>query len=187
MGEIRSALDIALEKAARLGKMTAEELRRQQQEKLDRIAGALIARYAITRPGQLGIEIDKHPEQERRQLRRAALALLLAEVDLAEPARARKILQAISPLGEGQDADSFCQEANTIISEYEEAARGLSREIERQGRDVLHQRRISGSALRSVNPNARTVWQQSRDELARPFAGRLETARAALAATLHDQ
>jgi hypothetical protein len=60
-----------------------------------------------------------------------------------------------------------------LFQEYAEAENKERQEIEKMGGEMLHQLRISGTAISRLNIRAKEEWQKKLDQTARPFDERL--------------
>ena len=60
-----------------------------------------------------------------------------------------------------------------LFQEYREAEKEKRQEIERTGSEILHQLRISGTAISQINVQAKDEWQKKLSELSRPYEERL--------------
>ncbi len=69
-----------------------------------------------------------------------------------------------------------------LFAEYREAEQKKRREVETAARGVLHQLRISGSAIGSVNPEVVPEWKNELDRIAQPYRERLDDIKAELRA-----
>lgn len=160
MSEIKSTLDLVLERTAGLS-LSPEEKARQEADELDKQAQGLAARLNSggLRSRELGAELDLRPPAERAALVRAAAGRLVDLVDFNEAEINPQIREALEILL-GQAAEPVWEELNLARREY---LAGLDREraldIERL-RAELAARGFSGSALR---PKPRTELDQ------RPF------------------
>jgi len=84
MSELKSAWEIAQEKANKLGKLSAEELQRQREEECRQIGQGIAQRY-LDNPESLSldIELNKHPEEGRGLIRKAVASHLIQALDLS--------------------------------------------------------------------------------------------------------
>lgn len=193
MGELKSAWEIAQGKADKLGKLSAEELQQQREEKCRQIGQAIAQRYLDNVESlNLGIELDRHPEEERGLIKRAVASRLIQALDLSTGwgtrggpgaavetyrsggacPRLDKIVQAIGSLEPKSGA--ITERVRQLFQEYEGATREARHEIERKGKEILHQLRISGTAVGDINVEAMPQWQQTWHRLRKPFEPRLD-------------
>jgi hypothetical protein len=71
-------------------------------------------------------------------------------------------------------------EIEQLFGEYREAGQKKRREVETAARGVLHQLRISGSAIGSVNPEVVPEWKNELDKIALPHREKLDSLKARL-------
>jgi len=192
MSDLKSAWEIAREKADRLGRLSAKELQ-QQREEACRQAGTGIAQRYLDSPRTVDprAELGKHAEEERALVRAAIVKRLVEALDLGgEPSTAAgaagygqkdtaslrlgKTIDAIAALEPGSGA--IIEQLRELFQEYGAAVGKTQRkqEIERKGRETLHRLRISGTAVGDINVEAAAQWQQSWQELSQAFAARLD-------------
>jgi hypothetical protein len=178
MGEIKSAWEIAMEKAEKLEKLPPEELRRQKEEKYASIGQVLVDKYLGGLDlWQLDVELDKHSGEERDLLREAAIFKLAHSIDLENPERLGRIMEGISYLRQGEDIKEIGKELDRLFQEYKQVEQKEREEMEKSSGEILHQLNISGSAIGGFNPKAVGEWQQESQKLAQPFREKLEMLR----------
>ena len=176
--EIKSALEIALEKAQRLGALSEEEKQSLKNEELAAAGEALAERYLNGLPlRDIEIELAGRAEQDRRITSHHLLNHLLDRIDMVPVERNDKILNAIQQLS----GDSgIVQSIRDLIQEYESAIEKAKREnlsaLETAKRNELESKGISGSA---VQPALETSleWKQIRQNLDSHYQERLEEIR----------
>ena len=170
MGEMKSAWEIAQERASRLGKLSPEEERRQKEEECRETGSALARRWLEGR--EQTIELANSPEEQKEPIKRAILEHMIEAIDLKGLGKLERIIQGItmSKLG----ADSATEQIKQLAQEYEEAKRERIGEIEREGREILHQMRISGTAVGGINIEAAADWQKSEEQWIQSFTPRLD-------------
>jgi len=82
MGELKSAWEIAQEKADRLGKLSAEEIQRQREQECRQIGRAIAQRY-LDSPESLSLALELDKYQDKKDLvRQASLTHLTQAIDL---------------------------------------------------------------------------------------------------------
>ncbi len=179
MAELKSAWEIAQGKADKLGKLSAEELRQQGEEKCRQIGEAIAQRYLDNvEPLNLGIELDKHLEEERELIKRAVASRLIQAMDLRfftsfrMTDKLEKTIQGIASLE--PQSRAITERLRQLFQEYEGATREARHEIERKDKEILHRLRISGTAVGDINVEAMPQWQQTWHRLRKPFEPRLD-------------
>jgi len=207
MSELKSAWEIAQEKANKLGKLSSQEIQRQREQKCRQIAEATAQKYLDSaEPLNLATELNNYPLEERDLIGRAILNHLIQAMGLESwsgtspdptneckivvagfiPAsqltrcnrsggvhpRLEKIVQGIAAMG--PNLQSIVEQIRELSQEYEQAAGKSRQAIENRGREILHQLRVSGTAVDGINIEATQEWQQSWHKLSEPFALRLD-------------
>jgi hypothetical protein len=184
VGEIKSAWELAMEKVDKLGKLSPEELRQQKEDKCRSVGQALTEKYLSgSSLRDLKIELDKHKGEERELVRAALASKLIDAIELGDPERLAKVVEAISGLKlRSEDGLPAARgEIEGLFAEYREAEQKKKREVETAARGVLHQLRISGSAIGGVNPEVVPEWKSELDKIAQPYRERLGDMKAKLA------
>ena len=179
MGKLKSAWEIAQEKADRLGKLSAEEMQRQREQECRQIGRAIAQRY-LDNPEPLSLAIELNKSQEKKDLvRQATLTHLTQAIDLrfltsfgmtSKPERIIQGIAAIEP-----KSQSILERIRGLAQEYEPLADKTRRAIEIKCRETLHQLRISGTAVGNINIEATPQWQQSWHLLTEPLESRLDS------------
>lgn len=173
--EIKSAWEIAMEKVEKLGKFSPEELKKKNEEKFAQIGQVLADKYLGGLDlWQLEIELDKYGIDERALLKEAVASKLAQAIELENYERLSSVIDGISYLKQGGTIREIEDEIKELFQEYKQAEQEGSKEIEKSAREILHQLRISGSAIGAVNPKAVGEGQQELDRLAQPYRERLE-------------
>jgi len=132
----------------------------------------------------LKLELDKYKGEERELVRVALASRLIDAIELGEAERLAKVVEVISGLklkSEG-GLPAATGEIERLFAEYREAEQKKRREVETAARGVLHQLRISGSAIGSVNPEVVPEWKSELDKIAQPYRERLDDIKAELRA-----
>jgi hypothetical protein len=178
MAELKSAWEIAQEKADKLGKLSAEEQRQQMEQRCQQTGRAMAQRYLGNWEQQrLAIELSSRPEEEQKLITQAIIAHLSEALSLrtASPqdTRLEKILQGIATVK--PELQPTTSQISLLIQEYHQAGNRTRQEIESKTRERLHQLRISGTAVGEINIEAIPQWQEAWHELAQPFEQRLNS------------
>jgi hypothetical protein len=181
VGEIKSAWELAMEKVNKLGKLSPAELRQQKEDKCRSIGLGLAEKYLSgSALRDLKIELDKQKGEERETVKAALASRLIDAIELGDAEMLAKVVEAISGLKlKGEDGLPAARgEIEGLFAEYREAEQKKRREVETAARGVLHQLRISGSAIGSVNPEVVPEWKDELDKIARPYCERLHDIKA---------
>lgn len=173
MGEIKSAWEIAQAKAAKLGKLSADEERQQREKEFSQIGTAIAQRYLSHGNRQnIHAELSRYSSEERLIISQAIIGELAQTIDLRSHDMFDRTATGIVSLR--PEAEGTIQQIKELRQEYGQALRRTRQEIEARVKDVLHQLRISGSAVSGINVEADQEWQQRTPELAQPFQERLD-------------
>ena len=173
MGELKSAWEIAQERANRLGKLSATEEDQQARQRCDQI-GQVLAQKWLDSSQQLDIsaELKKHKEAERNIIKQAIIEHLAEAIEFtATQDIKKKVIEGIGGLG--PELQPKAEEMGKLVQEYEGAEQKIRQELESNYGETLHKLRISGTAVDAINIEATPEWQPARQELLEVFTPRL--------------
>ncbi|MBT9149222.1 MAG: hypothetical protein AAGB97_05025 [Dehalococcoidia bacterium] len=185
MGEMKSALERALERAEGLGTLSPEEMRKRKEGEHILIGEGLAKRYLEHGfSGVLPEGISKYNGEEKSVVARAALSVLLQSIGLEDNDLSEKAIRGILDLKGDERIESTCQEIEGVLYEYHQAKQRCHQEkraaIEKSVRESLHRRRISGSAVGEINTGTGEEWKRIVSELQSRFDGRLSKLKTSL-------
>lgn len=137
MAEIRSTMDLVMERAARMGKATGAEIEEDTARKLGmQLAGT----YLNEEESSLTAVLAEQNPALQVAIRQGVLTALLRNIflprdDMAEQ-RANRAIKGLLDLGEktGADLVSICQEIGHIIGQYGQHRQQLREQLETQMR-----------------------------------------------------
>jgi hypothetical protein len=176
MGELKSAWEIAQERAARLGKLSPEEEEEQERQRCREIGQALAQKWlGSSQELDLTAELAKHEQKEEAVIKQALIEHLVRAIELTAPqgvSTSKRIIEVISSLQ--PELQSRATEISQLIQEYELAEQRIRQELESKGRETLHQLRISGTAVGAINIEAAQEWQLARQELMESLTPQLD-------------
>jgi hypothetical protein len=182
MSEIKSAWEIAQEKADRLGKLSVEEKEQQERQRHRQIGQALAQKWLdSSRRLNMTEELNKYEEKEREIIKQALIEHLVEAIELTTTqgmSRTKKVIGALSGLG--PELQSKAEEISHLVQEYEDAKQKMRQELESSYRETLHKLRISGTAVDAVNIEADPKWQPAHRGLIESFTPRLNELKQAL-------
>ena len=183
MGELKSAWEIAQERADRLGKLSAEEKEQQERQGYRQIGQMLAQKWldSSQRLDMTAAELNKHEEKEREIIKQAVIEHLVEAIEFTTTRginSVKRVIEAISSLG--PELQPKAEEIGQLVQEYEEAEQKIRQELESDYRETLHQLRISGTAVDAINIEANPQWQLARQELVEAFTPRLNDLKRAL-------
>ena len=180
MGEIKSAREIAQDKADKLGNLSPEEKRKQQEEKY-KLAGRALANKYLEKASAnyLTSETKKYNGQDRLMVIHAIIERLLELLDIKHNQNTQKISEGIRAIGDSREIDIIDQ-IDRLINEYQNAEAKESIRIETEGKEILHGMRITGTAIGSINVRANIQWNQYIEQLCLPYQERLNNLKQSL-------
>ena len=172
--KIRSALEIALAKAEKLGVPSEEEKQEAMREKLAATGGGLAKRYLNGLPlRDLEAELAKIPDNDAEVVRRHLKSHLLDAIDLESTGHNDKSLGAIQHLfGESDTVQSI----RDLVQEYAGAVESVRAKnlpaLEAAKMEELRQRGISGPAIKpSVERSP--AWVGLRQQLSASYEAQI--------------
>jgi hypothetical protein len=182
MSELKSAWEIAQERANRLGKLSAEEKEQQERQGYRQI-GQVLAQKWLDSSQRLDMtaELNKYEEKERDIIKQAAIEHLVEAVELTTTQginSVKRVIEAISSLK--PELQPKAEELGQLVQEYEGAEQKIRQELESNYRETLHQLRISGTAIDSINIEDNHQWQLAHQELVEALTSRLNDLKQAL-------
>jgi hypothetical protein len=148
---VKSAFELAMEKVSGLPELTPEEIAEQKEREYRTIGEGLSYRYlqdAIDAKS-LVPEMEKHPGDSGRIVRRAFISGLCDSIQLEDVEAAGKALKGLRELAE--DREDFLKNTELywdILGSYERQVKERFQEFENVARDDLARLGISGSAIR---------------------------------------
>jgi hypothetical protein len=182
MSELKSAWEVAQERANRLGKLSAQEKEQQERQRYRQIGQAL-AQKLMDGSQRLDVsaELNQHEEEEREIIRQAVIEHLVEAIEFTATKgvdSVKRVIEAISSLK--PELQPRAEEIGQLVQEYELAEQKIRQELESQYRQTLHQLRISGTAVDTINIEDNPQWQLARQGLVESFAPRLNALKQAL-------
>ncbi len=178
MAEIKSTLEIAMERAAAMGGGDRQELDREEAVRRGQVAGRRVLNGDL-KPAELLGELADLDPAARRAARAAAVRVLLDGV----PEQKNLALPALKALCEGTPAEEELGGLVEAVAAMDQAITSLAAALAAEQAERLEQAGISGSAVKP-NPLAHPDYQaRSQQAVAEP-AARLAQAKQALARAL---
>jgi hypothetical protein len=171
--QIKSSIELAMEKMAKLPKLTKDEIR-ERQEKEYAPQGQALARDLLTgvlAETRLEAELFKHEDERGRIVRKAFSASLCQAINLEDAETTAKVCNAIKLLVH----DDYLEEAarhldglDGMLRDYERQKQQELAAIEEAEGACVRDLGVSGSAIR-LNPRENERWRQKWSELQQAF------------------
>jgi hypothetical protein len=182
MSELKSAWEIAQEKANRLGNLSAEEKEQQERQRHRQIGQALARKWLdSSRRPNIAQELDRYEERERGVIKQALIEHLAKVIEFTNTQgidSMKKVIEALSSLA--PELKPKAEEIVQLVQEYEGAEQKIRQELESSYRETLHKLRISGTAVDAINIEADPKWQPAHRGLVESFTPRLNDLKRAL-------
>jgi len=182
MSEMKSAWELAQERANRLGKLSAQEKEEQERQTYRQIGQALAQKLMDgSRELDIAAELSKHEEKGKDTIRQAMIEHLVEAIELTTAKgvdNVKGVVGAISSLK--PELQPRAEEVGQLTQEYQLAEQKVRQELEGSTKETLHQLRISGTAVGAINLEDNPQWQLARQRLAESFAPRLNALKQAL-------
>lgn len=185
MTEIRSTMDLVLERAARMGKASADEL---EQEDTRKQGMKLAAAFLDSKIDNLMNSLSELPGEKQMAVRQGMVEVLLRNIFLprGETAKERtdRAAKGVIELGGGAgDLSSICAEMQHILGQYNQHREQLKTQLEEQVKvqyeQLLAQQR-DGMPGESANPELalqakiKEEWTRLETELSDQYNQALE-------------
>lgn len=185
MTEIRSTMDLVLERAARMGKASAGEL---EQENIRKQGMKLAAEFLDSKIDNLMNSLSELPGEKQMAIRQAMVEVLLRNIflprDEVAKKRTDKAAAGIVELGGGAgDLSSICAEMQHILGQYNQHREQLKTQLEEQVKAQYEQllaQQKGGMPGESVNPELalqakiKEEWTRLETELSDQYNQALE-------------
>lgn len=184
MAEIKSTMDLVMERAARFGKASREELR---QEELRKKGMLLAVDFLEDRIDSLQEAVSARNREDQAAVRRGAAESILRNIflprDDIQRQRADRALQgALDLSGGARDAASICRELQTVFDGYDQHREQLRGQLEEQIRmqyEHLLARQAGVQAERikidpTLQPKFQEEWGRIEGELNKQYGRALD-------------
>ncbi len=180
--ELKSAFDIALERASKLGGISSDEKQKLKEEKLASIGIALAKRYMSGLPiRDVEMELEKY-KQDGREIVDHLLASLMDKLDMKDPDGAEPVLEAARHFS---GKPKVVENIRALLGEYhksrEKAWHESQSKLGAAKRKELKQKGISGSAVEPAIETS-TEWLQVEQQLDSTYKKRLQEMKISLQA-----
>jgi len=182
MGELKSAWELAQERANRLGKLSAEEKEQQDRQGYRQVGQALAQKHLdSSQQLDMAAELNKYEENERDVIQKAVIERLVEAIELTAARGMDSVKRAVETISSlGPELQSKAEEIGQLFQEYELAEQSVRQELGSGYRETLHKLRISGTAVDAINIESNPQWQSARQGLVESLAPRLNALKQAL-------
>lgn len=146
---VKTALELALEKVAKMPKLGSEELEGQKKEQLLSAGSTLANRLLSGKLHQkdLALELTKYPEESQATVRNAILDTLHGMVVLNDPAANDRIISLASKVNEKLEAEALRSAIDDVIAAYQQQRRAKQVEMIEMKQEEYAELGISGTGF----------------------------------------
>ena len=153
--QIKSAWEIAMEKAEKLGKLSEEEMKKTRRDTYGLIGGGIAKKYLSGLPiRDLHIELGKYTGDERELVMEFLFSTLAAAISLDDVEGTIKALDAWLSIKQSDETGTAVNDINNLLQDYkneietkDESAAGEAE------KDILHQLEGEGISGPAILPN----------------------------------
>ena len=167
MAEIKSTMDMVLERAAR---MAAAATANDDNEDLIKTGMRLAADFLNQKETDLAQLLDAQPPKNQMTVRKGMVQTLLRNIVLPRDEKlqesAKFALQGVLSLGGGGDIQSICQELEQILEQYGTHKEQMTQQLEEAIKAQLEQQQMA-KGQKSHSPVNPAMHPQYREEMAR--------------------
>ena len=184
MGEMKSAYDRAMERAGKLGKLSPDEMKKQEEKRLLTVGRAIADKYIVHGSTQvLKGDIGKLRAEDRGLVGRGAWLGLVESLSFDKGVTMEaldRVAEGLAALATGKQGvvEELIGKVKGLLEELEaELDRTYSSEfshLESERRGLLQGLGISGSAVAGVNVEGSSAWQLIEDGLHAQYNAKLE-------------
>jgi len=171
MDELKSAWEIAEQRASRLGRLSAEEQQQQERDRCHQIGRVLAGKWLDgSERLDLPAELGRHGEEDRALVKHAVIEHLIEAIDPSAADNVDRVTRAIAGIESlAPELQPKMDEMRRLLHEYAEVERRARQEMENTCHERLHRLRISGTAVAGINLDATEEWQAVRQRLVEDF------------------
>ena len=185
MGEMKSAYERAMERAGKLGSLSPDEMKKQEEERLLTIGRAIADKYLTHGHTQVfKDDVEKFRADEKDVVSRGARLGLVGSISFDRGVTLEaldRVADGLAALATGKpDAiEELIGRVKGLLEEMEaELDKTYSNEygrLEGERRVLLQGLGISGSAVAGVNVEGSSAWEQIENELRSRYNANLES------------
>ena len=185
---IKSALEIAMEKAANMPGLSSEELNEQREREYKPRGIAIANKYLETplKNSDLEVELHRYQGKEGEIVRKAFLSTLCQSIGFEDPEKGRRAIDGIQKLETAVPLHEMKEEVEKISEEFHQQRQQRYRVLEESEREKLQGLGISGSAVKP-NLEDKENWQQEVKELQSVYDSRISKLREKLLNYIESQ
>jgi len=171
---IKSALEIAMEKIARMQKLTPEETAEQQEREYKPRGEVIASKYmgGMLKAADLDTELGKYHGAEREIVKKAFLLSLMPSISLENNEKSQRAIAGMKMLAPKVDLEEISTQVSAILAEFLQEKDRKYFMYEAAEQEKLRQLGISGSAVKA-KLNGNQDWQNVLQETHQTYDLRL--------------
>ena len=168
--KIKSALEIAMEKVAKMADLTPQENREQKEREYGPRGEVTASNYLshVYKNTDIAVELSKYQGEEGQIVRKAFLSSLCLAIQLDDADKSRRAIEGIQALDIDVDLDGVKGAFEEISTAYNRERAKTYNKLEEAQRQVLYGLGISGSAVRP-NVKEKSDFQNELNQMRAPY------------------
>ena len=172
---IKSALEIAMEKVAKLADLTPQEIREQKEREYGPLGEVIASKYLshVYKNADLAVELKKYQGEEGEIVRKAFMSFLCRAIQLDEADKSRRAIEGIQALDIDFDFEKVEGEFEEISSAFNREREKTYQKLEESQKATLSGLGISGSAVRP-NVKEKADFQNELNQMRAPYDIRID-------------
>jgi len=152
--KIKSAWEIAMERAASRTSIKPEELQKQNEEKGLIIGKALADKFLNDLDkNKLKADLEKYGEEERPFILKGTRTALIESLELGDYEKLENVIEGLGSLAENDRPKEIKGRLFLVYGNYTSIYKKSSEKFQAAGRKILNRYRISGDAIKAINPD----------------------------------
>ena len=174
-GKIKSTIELAMEKAAKLPRLTEEEIRQRREEEYGprgRAIAELILRGELA-VDRLDAELSRYDGEQGEIVQRAFLTSLCQAMDLEDAEATTRAFEGIRAVVRDGPLEEASSRWSGILRDYEEQRQQKFSMTEEAESVLLRDLGVSGSTIR-LNLQENERWRRERSALLERFRPQVE-------------
>ncbi len=171
---IKSALEIAMEKVAKMADLTPQEIREQKEREYGPRGEVTASRYLshVLKNTDVVVELSKYQGEEEQIVRKAFLSSLCQAIQLDDADKSRRAIEGIQALDIDFDFEGVMGEFKEISSAFSREGDKTYQKLEESQKETLSGLGISGSAVRP-NVKEKADCQNELNQMRTPYDMRI--------------
>ena len=174
-GKVKSTIELAMEKVAKLPRLTEEELRQQKEKEFAPRGRAIAGRFLAgdLADEDLDSELSRYPEKQSEVVRGAFLASMCEAIDIGEAEATARAFEGIETLVRDDRLQETSSRLRGILQDFQEQRQRELARAEQAEAVILQELGVSGSGIR-LNMEQSEGWREKRSELLARFRPKLD-------------